>query len=562
MKEQMNACLRNRSAAANGFRDISLHFEHPSRARSAFLRVIVGSALTALGWDAIGSGVALAQAPLLTDVIRSTEGDLQGVVADGVNRFLGIPYAAPPVGELRWQPPRDVTPWAQTLQATRFGNTCAQSQRGVFASPSNTEDCLYLNVFAPASKPAQPANRPVMVWFYGGGLFSGESNDYDGSKLARRGDVVVVTLNYRVGALGFLSHPAINAEGHPFANYGIMDQQLALKWVQRNIAAFGGNPENVTIFGQSGGGTAVMANLQSPLSKGLFHRAINQSGTRIAVTPPATALKAGQDFAAAAGCGDQSAKCLRSLSVAQVLDHQASIVRYVADFPSVDGIVITQPAFEAFSKGLFNQVPIMTGLVRDEQAFFLPEPNTHKPLTEDDFDRYATSFGAEHKETLLKAYPLGSYASPSLAEIAMAQGAKACTARLLDQQWAKYVPVYAYQFDDRTAPSYFPEVSYPMRAYHTAELQYLFPLFRGGQGTSHPLSDAQERLSDVMVDYWTTFARHGMPDRTGEQVSANWPRYSAERDNIHSLDISGPKTVDGYGKANDCSLWDTILSFQ
>ena len=149
----------NRSAAANGFRDISLHFEHPSRARSAFLRVIVGSALTALGWDAIGSGVALAQAPLLTDVIRSTEGDLQGVVADGVNRFLGIPYAAPPVGERRWQPPRDVTPWAQTLQATRFGNTCAQSQRGVFAAPSNTEDCLYLNVFAPASKPAQPANR-------------------------------------------------------------------------------------------------------------------------------------------------------------------------------------------------------------------------------------------------------------------------------------------------------------------------------------------------------------------------------------------------------------------
>src|ERR1700722_6387220 len=211
-----------------------------------------------------------------------------------------------------------------------------------------------------------------MVWFYGGGLFSGESNDYDASKLVGRGNVVVVTLNYRVGAFGFLSHPALNAEGHAFANYGTMDQQFALKWVQRNIAAFGGDPQNVTIFGQSGGGTAVMANLGPPLSKGLFHRAINESGTRIAVTSPATAVQAGKDFAAAAGCSDQSTKCLRALTVEQVLDHQSGIVKYVTVFPSVDGTVITHPAFEAFSKGLFNQVPLLTGLVADEQAFFLP----------------------------------------------------------------------------------------------------------------------------------------------------------------------------------------------
>ena len=179
-----------------------------------------------------------------------------------------------------------------------------------------------------------------------------------------------------------------------------------------------------------------------------------------------------------------------------------------------------------------------------------------------DEDGVDVLFGAPHKDKLLAKYPLADYPSASLAEIAMAQGAKACTARLLDQQWAKYVPVYAYQFEDRTAPSYFPEVSYPMRAYHTAELQYLFPLFRGGQGTSHPLSDAQERLSDVMVDYWTTFARHGTPDHAVAQALATWPRYSAETDNVQSLDIPGPKTVDGYGKANDCSLWDAILSFQ
>jgi para-nitrobenzyl esterase len=531
-----------------------------SAARPAALRIAFPLA-AAIGWCAMGS-VAHAQATALTSVVHSPAGDLQGRAADGAGEFLGIPYATPPVGELRWQPPHDAPRWPQTLQATKFANTCVQPQRGVFAAPSNTEDCLYLNVFTPKAEPDPAARQPVMVWFHGGGLFSGESNDYDGGKLARRGNVVVVTTNYRVGALGFFSHPAINAEGHPFTNYGIMDQQSALRWVQRNIAAFGGDPGNVTIFGQSGGGTSVMANLASPLSNGLFHRAINQSGTRIAVTPPATMLKLGEEFAAAAGCADQSAKCLRSLTVKQVLDNHAGILRVVPDFPSVDGTIIPHRALEAFSKGMFNQVPIMTGLVGDEQAYFLPEPNTRKPLTADDFNLYAASFGAAHTQMLLAKYPLASYPNPSLAEIAMAQGFKACTARLLDQQWANYVPVYAYQFEERTAPSYFPDVSYPMRAYHTAELQYLFPRFHGGQGTPHPLSAEQERLSDLMVDYWTSFARYGTPDRSSDRPLPPWPRYSAEKDNVLTLDLPGPKTVDGYGKANDCDLWDKILSYQ
>lgn len=527
-----------------------------------YLQKRCAPALLALGCVLMGGIFARAQSPEQTRVVHLADGNLQGAVVKDVDEYLGVPYAAPPVGDLRWRPPQAPAHWTGTLQATKFGNTCPQQQRGVFAAPSTTEDCLYLNVFAPNAKAVGATKQPVMVWFYGGGLFSGESNDYDASKLVRRGGVVVVTLNYRVGALGFLSHPAINAEGHPFANYGIMDQQFALKWVQRNIAAFGGDPAKVTIFGQSGGGTAVMANLVSPLSKGLFHRAINESGTRIAVTAPATMLQAGQDFAAAAGCADQSAKCLRALTVEQVLDHQAPIVKHVTDFPSVDGTVITHQALEAFSKGEFNQVPILTGLVRDEQAFFLPEANTHKPLTADDFGRYAASFGAEHATALLSKYPLASYASASFAEIAMAQGAKSCTARLLDRQWVKYVPVYAYEFDDRTAPSYFPDVSYPMRAYHTSELQYLFPLFHGGQGTPHPLNDAQQKLSDAIVDYWTTFARYGSPNHAGANKLPAWPRYAADKDNIQSLNSPAPETVEGYGKANDCALWDGILTFQ
>ena len=517
----------------------------------------------ALGLCAVTMPVSRAQTPQQTRVVHIADGDVQGLTADAVDKFLGIPYAAPPLGDLRWKPPRTPAQWTGTLQATKFGNTCVQPQRGVFSAPSKSEDCLYINVFAPHAAGTANLKQPVMVWFHGGGLFSGESNDYDGSKLVQRGHVLLVTLNYRVGVLGFLSHPAINAEGHPFINYGIMDQQLALKWVQQNIAVFGGDPGNVTIFGQSGGGTAVMANLVSPLSKGLFQRAINESGTRIGTTDPAMALQAGKDFAAAAGCKDQSAACLRALSVDQILDHGGDILKYLgATFPAVDGAVITHSAFEAYSTGQFNHVPIVNGLVEDEQAFFLPEANTHKPLTKKDVEDYAASFGAEHAETLLNKYPVANYASPSLAEIAMAQAMKSCVARLLDRQWSKYVPVYAYEFDDRTAPSYFPELSYPMGAYHTSELQYLFPLFRGGQGTAHPLNDVQKRLSDQLVDYWATFARYGDPNRDSVKELSAWPRYEAEKDNILVVNSPAVKMTDGYGKANDCLLWDSVLAFK
>ncbi len=511
---------------------------------------------------ALASVSAQGQTPALTGVVHTVEGDVQGVVANGVSEFLGVPYAAPPVGELRWQPPQAVIPWMQTLAADKFGKTCAQPARGIFTVPSNNEDCLYLNVYTADPLPAAATKRPVMVWFYGGGMYSGESNDYDGSKLVRRGGVVVVTLNYRVGAFGFFSHPAINSEGHPAINYGIMNQQAALRWVQRNIAAFGGDPANVTIFGQSGGGTSVTSNLQSPLSRGLFHRAIDQSGVRIEYVSLAARTKAATDFAVEAGCADQSAKCLRALTPEQILAHGGGILKLVTVFPSPDGTVITHPAAEAFSQGFFNHVPIMTGMVSEEQAYFLPETNSHVPLKAEDFNAYAASFGPQFTQRLLNKFPLASYPSPSLAEIAMAQGQKSCTARFMEQSWSKYVPVYAYEFQDRTAPSYFEPVSYPMRAFHTAELQYLFPLFHGGQGTPHLLNAQQERLSDSLVDYWTTFAKYGAPNGPGKEELPEWPRYSVDKDNIQALDLPGQRQVGRYGEMYDCAFWDPIIASQ
>lgn len=237
-------------------------------------------------------------------------------------------------------------------------------------------------------------------------------------------------------------------------------------------------------------------------------------------------------------------------------------------FHPLDGKIITQPPYKSFESGHFNRVPILTGLVADEQAFFLPElqGGSRAPLTATGFNQFVATYGKDWSSAILAAYPLSNYASPSLADIAVAQGSKACTARRFDQLWSKYVPVYAYQFDDETAPSYLPQASYPTRAFHTAELLYLFPLFRGGQGTPHLLNAAQEQLSDQLVLWWTNFARSGDPDGGAEPL---WEKYSATHDNVLMITQTNSHETTGYGAQtypdnmkNDCALWDKINTYE
>jgi para-nitrobenzyl esterase len=504
------------------------------------------------------------QARDATDLtVQTSQGAVQGFRQSGIVEYLGIPYAAPPVGPLRWQPPQPPASWTNVLQATSFGGTCVQNQSGQFAKPSTNEDCLYLNIFTPhnyapdtKSKP-----RPVMVWFYGGGLAAGETNDYDGSKLARDGNVVVVTVNYRVGTLGFFAHPAIESEGHDFGNYGLMDLQFALKWVQNNAAQFGGDSSNVTIFGQSGGATAVMANLVSPTAAGLFQRIINESGTHIIATPVPEAEAAGKKFADKAGCttGDVAA-CLRKLTPEQIIKLGPAPASYYIK----DGKMITKAPHDAFKDGSFNHVTIMTGLVADEQSFFLPEMQggSRAPITEDDVRTFVKGFGENHVDDILASYPASAFASPSLHEIAIAQGNKACTARDFNRLWSQYVPVHAYLFDQEDTPNYLPEATYPTRAYHTSELLYVFPLFKGGQGTAHQLNKAQLKLADEVVRDWTNFAWTGNPN--GDKAGP-WKAYTAEADNVMVLKSPKSRMANGYGQQkyafgmhNDCALWDKI----
>ncbi|MGI4815505.1 MAG: carboxylesterase/lipase family protein [Janthinobacterium lividum] len=494
-----------------------------------------------------------------TGIVKTDSGPVSGIIFHGVQAYLGIPFAAPPVGPLRWMPPQAPASWQTPLAAEKFGKTCPQSyELGVFASPSTTEDCLYLNVFTQLAAIAHGAKRPVMVWIHGGGFFDGESDDYDASKLVRAG-TVVVSFNYRLGLFGFFAHPALDKEGHTFANYGLMDQQYALQWVRLNIAAFGGDPDNVTIFGESAGGAAVIANLMSPLSAGLFHQGISESGGYIigatgGIKTLDKAEAAGTKFAAALGCTEQSADCLRRLSVEQILKIEMANLQGLV----VDGSVLPLPPKQAFQSGHFNHVPFINGNNRDEWRWAVGNTEYEKKgkvLSAADYPAgLAAFYGADLAPRVQAVYPLSDYSSPSEAlGAAETDSLMACPGRKLSHWTASQTPTYAYEFADRTAPAYMVPASFSIGAGHTLELQYLFPQYHGGQGTPHPLSAAQQKLSDTMVGYWTTFwkARHG---------KGPWQQFDAARDNYLSLQLPHPQIMAAgdFAQEHKCGFWDIV----
>ncbi len=517
-------------------------------------------------------------------LVQTSDGPVRGFVSNGVYQFLGIPYAAPPVGARRWMPPQPHAAWTQPLNATAFAPTCAQiTTLGVFAGPANNnEDCLFLNVFTP--KLGQGEKRPVLVWIHGGGFVDGESTDYDGSKLAQQGPTVVVTINYRLGLLGYFGHPALDAEGHPFGNYGLMDQQAALRWVRRNIAAFGGDPNNVALGGQSAGSAAAYANMISPASAGLFHRAIGESGPLLTVLSRATAETRGTNFAIAAGCGAgadaATAACLRALPAAQIMALQGTASAngpYVTG-QFVDGTLIAMPADVAFATGQFNRMPVINGTVEDEGNFGIgiTQYFSGVPLTAAQYVINVTNIYSGNAgpggtppayppgtvDAVLAHYPLSAYATPQLAYDAVTTHPSACRARHLNQLLAPWVPVYAYEFTDRNAPYYFPVMSgfIPLAA-HTIDIQFLFPLWHGGPlGIPHPLTRPEEHLSDQLVAAWTNFARTGNPNGVADHP---WPRYVADLDNYLVQDVPQLSTFTGseFSANHQCDFWDSVLLY-
>jgi para-nitrobenzyl esterase len=521
---------------------------------SRYLLAVAAVCVVTLGSVRTTSAADSARPTALT-----ASGVVIGITADGIDEFLGIPYAAPPVGTRRWRPtkPYGLFP-GSLLQATQFGSECTQAGGG-------SENCLFLNVYAPRGTGAG-SGLPVMFWIHGGSLTTGGSDPYNPVRLVKQG-VIVVTINYRLGYLGFFAQSAIDAEGHLNANYGLMDQQFALKWVQRNIAGFGGDPNRVTIFGESAGGQSVYAQLASPLAAGLFGAAISESGSYLEfqnyfsyILTLAQAEAAGAQVADSVGCTSQTAACLRAVPAATLVALEPSPV-----YPVVDGALLPQTITAAFVSGEFNRVPVISGTNHDEWRLFVAEDYDFQGdpiLTSTEYDNAVTAlWGSSLASVVLELYPYSSYPSGGVALGASGtDGIFSCPARNADQALSQFVTTYTYEFNDENAPpsqSYFDGLlTFPLGAYHTSELQYLF---KGANFFGLPvaaLSHKQVLLSDAMVSYWTQFAKTGNPNSSAEPV---WSPYSASTDQFQSFIPPTPVVESNFAAAHQCStFWDTF----
>ncbi|MDA3913726.1 carboxylesterase/lipase family protein [Oleiagrimonas sp.] len=497
-------------------------------------------------------------------IVRTEYGSVEGKLKDNTREFLGIPYARPPLGRLRWRPPVAPIKWNNILLATKYAGGCAQGANGIFSDATTNENCLYLNIFTPY-KLKHKKKLAVMVWIYGGGLAHGSSDGYNPSMLVRNGNVIVVTLNYRMNIFGFLALPGLDKEGHRFGNYGLMDQQFALKWVKRNISSFGGDPNNVTIFGESAGGLSVLANIISPTAKGLFEGAIEESGSYTSLTTPESLDKAeinGKKFAKKVGCGfksnDKTISCLRRLPVRKI---QALGGKYSNGRPNliIDGTVLTRTQKEAFETGDFNKVPIIIGTNKDEVTNFIghAEYVSGSQVTKAQFvSRIRKTYG-KYAVGIFSRYKISKFKRPDLALAAVGTDSIfVCPGLEKANLISKFVPTYYYEFADETAPVYLHMAPIPYGAYHSSELQYLFFEFHGSRGRIHMLDAKQEDLSRVMISYWTNFAKnHGNPN-SGYQPY--WPLFIHNK--FMSLNSSRPgsKTLLLLKNEHHCGFWDSL----
>jgi para-nitrobenzyl esterase len=571
----------------------------PASPRSRIFKTLLAASLAPLLSACGASSDNQDRAP---DVAVTTLGEIKAVDRLGMRSYFAIPFAAPPVGELRWMPPAPPQKWTTRLERTASAAPCLQTSDSPFRLSGDSEDCLYLDVHAPTGE----GPFPVMVNLHGGAFNTGGPAVYaDPSPLVTKG-VIVVNVAYRLGAMGFLAHPALAVNGAA-GNYGIMDQQAALKWVQENIASFGGDKDNVTVFGESAGGFSVMVHLASPGSKGLFQKAIVQSGnygndrqlsgTQMAAVSDSIVNKA-IDAAKAAGvggincaAGSVTAACLRSLPDAVVRNHLAAAIYAALPImvPSVDGKVLPKSVKATFAAGENNKVPVIDGTNQDEYALYvaIDEARRRAAASPPNTDPANTGFslppqaygavvagltagsGANVADITTRTYPLSNYGSnpalqPSLAVAALATDLGfACPAlRTVQRIATQGSPVWMYEFRDQTA---IPSVgmvngkytlSFPQGAAHSYDLQYLYNL--------HDLAnDEQRQLQTAMTRYWTNFARTGNPN-TGTDVTVSWPAFTAT-DKILGLDVAsggGIKVLTTFEADHQCtSAWGSIVTF-
>jgi para-nitrobenzyl esterase len=470
-------------------------------------------------------------------LVRTDAGWLRGQTSPDHVTFSGIPFAAPPVGERRWSPPQRPEPWSGVRDATVPASPCAQ-MGDEDGSPVvvGDEDCLYLNVAVPRGM--RSGDRlPVMVWLHGGGFVEGAGSEYGAGRLTAGGDVVVVTVNYRLGSLGFLSSPVLDDEGHPSGNYGLEDQTAALGWVRRNVARFGGDPRNVTLFGQSAGARSVCAHLAAPGSRGLFHKAIMQSGPCAnALVAKPVADERGARATGELGCASSSdvAGCLRSRPVAEVLatlsgqgsslfDEYSSSETWM---PVVGTPVLPGQPIDALAQGAARRIPLLMGTTREETSPLVGfrYDAAGNPLTEPQYRALVEEAFGPDAAAILVRYPVENHLSPAVALSTLLTdwGGRvgACPMLRTAQVATRHSRVFAYELAEDSGQTF---SGFPLGAYHGWDLPFLWDL--SIPGSNYPeLTAEQQALSHQMIAYWTTFARTGDPNGRG---SVPWAEFGS-----------------------------------
>ena len=498
---------------------------------------------------------------------HTSNGWVQGWRLPGHSVFVGIPYAQAPVGALRFAAPQPAVAWGGTQQALLPKPSCAQPAVPELRVPQSTaEDCLGLNIFKPVNHTGKPL--PVMLWLHGGGFVIGSGNFTLAGELAQRGQVLVVAINYRLGVLGFLAHPALGGEdGRAVGNYGLLDQQMAIDWVGRNAAAFGGDPRNITLFGQSAGGSSVCAQLMSPAMAGKFQAAIVQSGvcsTQLMQSMP-DALQLGEKLAQQVGCQGQGrdiAACLRAQPVAKLLPLLGKVgaTSEVPLRPVYGSTVLPEAPDVAFASGHFHRVPVMVGSTRDEGrmlvALELTQALKQKSNTQpaQAAQRLLPKFLHGYDvAALAQAYPPAAYGgSVHLADsAALTDGLFACSAEQMRQDLSRHgVAVYGYEFAEAPPGSLIKndQSGVVQGAYHGAEFASLFyyPFFN--------LTPVQAQLAEDMKDYWASFARGHAPQAQRKGAAA-WPAYTAAQPAVLQLQAKGSVPSLDFAQRHRCAAW-------
>jgi para-nitrobenzyl esterase len=486
-----------------------------------------------------------------TVTVETAEGRLAGLRKGAIAAFKGIPFAEPPVGPLRWRAPRQARAWSGVRDATRFGPICpqgaTQAEMLMGSTPGEqSEDCLYLNVWTPA---CDDAKRPVMVWIHGGAFVIGAGSQglYSGRHLAAL-DCVIVTINYRLGAFGFLDlADATDGAAPGSGSEGIADQILALQWVKRNIARFGGDPKNVTVFGESAGGMSVAALMASPAARGLFHKAILQSGAGHVGHERDRAARAGHALLSMMGLSPSEWEKAREALMAAVLKAQIALLADARDGkdthrlsglpfqPAIDGALLPSRPIEAIRAGSAKGIPVLAGTTREEWKLFTAADPRLRLMSRASFEERVTRLAGEHAPEMLAAYGEGS----TFDRFNALMTDKAFTipaVRLLEAQGAR-APSYAYRFDWRS-----PLLGGLMGSCHALELGFVFGTYNAKlAGAFFGVGSAADALSRAMMGCWVAFARSGNPAAAG---AGPWPRYDAAARAVMIFGDGSPHVVE------------------